>query len=230
MMRRFLRNRYFSFFLVILLCSSTSSWALETPMRSSESLSDLNGQAKPIGGPVRFALQFVGNYARTVSLAELDGKTVRVAGGPQPGFGLGLGIEFRFSGLFSIESGGIWERREQNLAGLVVRAQYFQIPLMARLHPLSWFSFGAGGYYGYRVTEPLRVGDFTLVSADEPGLVRSRHDLGLVVSVRTDAALGARWGLFVEGRATLGLMSVDPLPGVRENWESAQLLLGIAWQ
>lgn len=169
------------------------------------------------------------NVARTVTSASVEGRNVSVAGDPQPGFGVGLSLGWTAS-WFSLESGAGWERRIQNFSGVNSQSDFIMVPLVAYIHPLDWFAFGAGAYYGYRFSRTLGAANAgSLVSVNEDGGFASNHDIGMMLTARFEGALSPRWGLYGEIRGAMSVMAFESVPGVQDRWDAIQIHAGLAF-
>ncbi len=204
-----------------------TSFAAEAEQASQATSSVESSRLRSESG-VRFGFHTMGNLARTITSAEVDGKNLSLTGSPQPGFGLGASLGWKIS-WFSLESGLGWERRSQMFSGVWNQSDFLQIPLVAYIHPLSWFSFGAGMYYGYRFAQVLAPQNGTVIGAHEDAGFRSNHDVGLVLATRFEGELSPSWGLYGEARGAMSAVSVESLPGVLDRWEAIQLLVGLSW-
>jgi hypothetical protein len=186
-------------------------------------------RAQPSPSRVRLGFYGAGNFARTLSTSSVEGKSLTVEGAPRLGYGSGLSLSWFPASLFSLELGTSWQRRVETFAGVWTQSDYLELPFLAHLHPLDWFSFGAGIYYGYQFYRATSARSDALISADETGGSSSRNDLGFLVSARLDFRLEPSWGLFTEGRGAMSVVSLDSLPGVQDRWESLQFLVGLAF-
>lgn len=219
--------RRWNFVALLVLGSSLSAWGAE-----GESVATGTQVLTPApfrsNYGFRLGLHPIGNVSRTVTSAAVDGRNVSVAGDPLLGFGAGLSVGWNLNWIM-IESGTAWERRSQRFAGVQSVSDFIQIPLMAYIRPLSWFSFGAGVYYGYRFSRVLGPAGGTLVSSREDGGMPSNHDAGLMLGVRFEGELSTHWGLYGEARGAMSVFAFESIPGVQDRWEAVQLLVGLAW-
>lgn len=214
---------------VIVLGLGAATAHAQAPEQSSRAKVEFASESKKAKPRFRIGIHGAGSLGRTLSASSVDGRNLTVEGQPQPGFGGGLGVAWFPAGWFSVESGAGWHRRAQTFAGVWSQSDYLEIPLVARIHPLDWFSFGAGAYYGYQFASSFGSDSGALLSPDEASRFNARSDLGLLVSARLDFRWDRTWGLYTEGRGMMSAASTDPLPGIRDRWEALQLLVGLAW-
>ena len=135
----------------------------------------------------------------------------------QPGYGGGLGIEIPLGSSSGIEIDGIYQNRNNQ-----IQASWVQIPVLYRLWLGTFFSLGAGVYYGTGIGSVSTNG--TTESFSSAGY--SQSDAGLMGVAGFNIPISSLY-LMIEGRYGYGVYDVSSIQGTTATFNDLQIVVGI---
>lgn len=151
------------------------------------------------------------------------------------GFTGGLTYEFKFHPLFSVEVDALYERRayKATLSGIETSfgANQLTIPLLVRVHPISYFSVGVGGYYSSSFGD-ISVDDGTVsTSVPYTSVGINRPDAGLLASIRGQYPVADQIQAVLDIRGILGLVNQNASQDDNNSFKTRgfQAMLGVSY-
>jgi hypothetical protein len=151
------------------------------------------------------------------------------------GFTGGLSYEYTIHPLFGVEVDALYERRafKTTSAGTETSfgSNHLTIPVLLRVHPISYFSVGVGGYYSSSFGDlSTETGsNSTSIAYTSAGV--NRPDAGLIASLRGQYPIADQIQAVLDVRGLLGLVNQNSIQDDNNSFKTRgiQAMLGVTY-